>query len=227
MRNADWTPEIREFDGVEMVLVPSGCFMMGSNDGDDDEQPVHEQCFDEPYWIDRYEVTQGDFARLGGVQAEDSRFDGANRPVELITWFEARDFCELRGGRLPTEREWEYAARGPDGLVYPWGDTWDENRVVWDGNSGNQTASVGSRPDGVSWVGAEDMSGNVWEWVSSVYRDYPYGANSEDLSGDGERYMLRGGSWLFNNPSGLRASDRGRSDPGNYLNYGGFRCARS
>jgi formylglycine-generating enzyme required for sulfatase activity len=218
---------IREFDGVEMVLVPSGCFMMGSDDGKDYEQPVHEQCFDEPFWIDRYEVTQGDFARLGGEQGRDSRFDGANRPVENITWFEARDFCALRGGRLPTEREWEYAARGPDGLVYPWGYTWDANRVVWDGNSGGETASVGSRPDGVSWVGAEDMSGNVWEWVSSVYMDYPYTVNNEDLSGGSERYVLRGGSWNSLSPTLLRASDRNWFNPsGDLVNFG-FRCARS
>jgi formylglycine-generating enzyme required for sulfatase activity len=111
--------------------------------------------------------------------------------------------------------------------VYPWGDTWDENRVVWDGNSGNQTASVGSRPDGVSWVGAEDMSGNVWEWVSSVYVDYPYTANSEDLSGDGERYMLRGGSWFSTETILLRVLTRGITYSDNAINFLGFRCARS
>jgi formylglycine-generating enzyme required for sulfatase activity len=226
-RNADWTPQIREFDGVEMVLVPSGCFMMGSDDGNGDEQPVHEQCFDEPFWIDRYEVTQGDFTRLGGEQEEDSYFDGASRPVEQITWFEARDFCELRGGYLPTEREWEYAARGPDGLAYPWGDIWDADRAIWKSNSSRQTAVIGSRPASASWVGAEDMSGNVWEWVSSVYRDYPYGSHSEDISGDSTFYVLRGGSWFSTETILLRVLTRGITYSDNAINFLGFRCARS
>ncbi|MBC6935116.1 MAG: TIR domain-containing protein [Chloroflexi bacterium] len=103
-RNADWTPVERDFDGVTMVLVPAGCFMMGSNNYDN-EKPVHEQCFDAPFWIDKYEVTQGQFSRLGGSKVIPNAFTGDNRPVENITWFEARDFCELRGMRLPTEAE--------------------------------------------------------------------------------------------------------------------------
>jgi formylglycine-generating enzyme required for sulfatase activity len=225
-RNADWTPQIREFDGVEMVLVPSGCFMMGSNEYSD-EQPVHEQCFDEPFWIDRYEVTQGDFARLGGVQAQGSQFDDQNRPVEQITWFEARDFCALRGGRLPTEREWEYAARGPDGLMYPWGDTWDANRAISRVNSGYQTAPVGSLSGGVSWVGAYDMSGNVYEWVSSVYMDYPYTANNEDLSGSSRGYVLRGASWLKYNSIYFSGSYRVAENSSFKFYNVGLRCARS
>jgi iron(II)-dependent oxidoreductase len=99
--------------------------------------------------------------------------------------------------------------------------------VVWDGNSGGETASVGSRPDGVSWVGAEDMSGNVWEWVSSVYRAYPYGANSEELSGDGGYYVLRGGSWFTGYSTSFRASFRYWAFPFNLDIFLGFRCARS
>src|SRR3972149_5664161 len=97
-RNTDWQPYERDFEGVTMVLAPAECFMMGSED-DSDEQPVHEQCFDAPFWIDRTEVTQADFARLGGVNDNGNCFDGDNRPVECITWFEARDFCALRSAR--------------------------------------------------------------------------------------------------------------------------------
>src|SRR5690606_21843483 len=103
-----------------MVLVPAGCFRMGTN-VNTNERPVHDQCFDQPFWMDKYEVTQAHFRRLGGTQANSFAFPGINLPVENITWNEAQDFCELRGGSLPSEAEWEYAARGPDGLVYPWG----------------------------------------------------------------------------------------------------------
>ncbi|MCU0463837.1 MAG: SUMF1/EgtB/PvdO family nonheme iron enzyme, partial [Anaerolineae bacterium] len=165
-RNDDWTPVEREVDGVVMVLVPAGCFMMGSTIGDSDERPVHETCIEKPFWLDKTEVTQAQFAANGGMKANSNAFNGDNRPVEQITWFEAEAYCrEQRGGRLPTEAEWEFAARGPDGLVYPWGYEFIAENVVYSQNSNRQTAEVGSRPGGESWVGALDLSGNVWEWV--------------------------------------------------------------
>jgi formylglycine-generating enzyme required for sulfatase activity len=106
-----------------MALVPAGCFPMGSNDGDFDEQPVHQICFDTPFWIDVTEVTNGQFAALSGQAERSSNWTDADRPRETVTWVEADAFCRLRGARLPTEAEWEYAAREPDGLVYPWGNT--------------------------------------------------------------------------------------------------------
>ncbi|HRF94205.1 MAG TPA: formylglycine-generating enzyme family protein, partial [Aggregatilineales bacterium] len=105
-RNQDWIWQEQEFDGVVMVLVPPGCFMMGSTEHSS-QQPVHEQCFDTSFWIDKYEVTQYEFDQFNGKKAELNFFSGGARPVEIITWFEARDYCALRGGRLPTEREWE------------------------------------------------------------------------------------------------------------------------
>jgi formylglycine-generating enzyme required for sulfatase activity len=221
--NAAWTPIVQDFDGVPMMLVPPGCFMMGSNDGDDDEQPAHEQCFDAPFWMDQTEVTQADFARLGGRKANANGFDGDQRPVERITWFEARDFCVLRGMRLPTEREWEYAARGPDALVYPWGNTWTESNAVWSRNSNSQTANVGSRPAGASWTGALDMAGNVWEWTSSLYGDYPYVAAREDENNSSNARVVRGGSF-DNSMNDLRAANRYDVIGGD--NSIGFRCAR-
>jgi formylglycine-generating enzyme required for sulfatase activity len=216
-------------DGVPMVLVPAGCFMMGSTNGGSDEQPVHEQCFDTPFWIDQTEVTQADFERLRGIKASANGFDGAQRPVESITWFEARDYCALRGGRLPTEAEWEYAARGPDGLEYPWGDSWNANNAVWGDNSGGQTANVGNRPAGASWVGALDMSGNVWEWVSSLY--LPYDSRDDREADTGNRTDVfrgvRGGSWSLSITYYLHATNRDRDDPDHWDSLNGVRCARS
>ena len=230
-RNSDWTPVERDFDGVTMVLVPAGCFQMGSDDGGSEERPVHEQCFDQPFWIDKYEVTQAQFARLGGTQADPPWFSGDDRPAELITWFEARDFCALRGGRLPSEAEWEYAARGPDNLVYPWGNIWNEDNAVWNRDISEGTENVGSIPAGISWVGAQDMSGNVWEWTNSLYEDYPYDADDgrERDTGNNTDIMrvLRGGSSLSRNSDSQRAPNRGSNFPDVASVDFGFRCARS
>ena len=145
-------------------------------------------------------------------------------------WFYAVKHCEGRGARLPTEAEWEYAARGPDGLVYPWGNDFVADNVVYSGNSNNQTWDVGSKPDGVSWVGAFDLSGNVWEWVNSLYRSYPYDATDgrvvDGIGDPGSDLVLRGGPWYFG-PLGVRAANRGRDDRGSGYDGYGFRCARS
>lgn len=218
--NAEWTPLIREFNGVEMVFVPVGCFQMGHENGRRDEQPVHEICFDEPFWIDRYEVTNAQFGSPGA-------FQGENRPRENINWFEAQAYCESRGARLPTEAEWEYASRGPDDLLYPWGNELLLDNLVIDRTSNNQTADVGSRPNGVSWVGAYDMAGNVWEWVSSIYRPYPYEENDgrEDMEDTTARRVYRGGlgSYIDDGPS---LAKRFRREPEERDWFIGFRCAR-
>lgn len=225
--NADWTPYTEEIDGVLMALVPAGCFQMGSIDGYDDERPVHEVCFEEPFWIDVYEVTNGQFAVFGGQARYSSNWTETDRPRDRITWPEADAFCRSRGTRLLTEAEWEYAARGPDGLIYPWGNNFAAGNVVYMGNSGEHTWAVGSRPGGASWTGALDLSGNVWEWVSDLYGDYlaerlvnPQGART----GDGR--VLRGGSWINNN-LGLRATYRSWKFPLYLVDINGFRCALS
>jgi formylglycine-generating enzyme required for sulfatase activity len=227
-RNADWTPVERDFDGVTMVLVPPGCFMMGSDDGDADEQPVHQQCFVVPFWIDKTEVTQADFERLGGVKSTPNRFDGAERPVESVTWFEARAFCAIRMARLPTESEWEYTARGPDALTYPWGNTWNTNHAVWNRFDSQGTANVGRISVGRSWVGALDMSGNVLEWVSSLYLTYESPQDQEaDTGASADVYrVLRGGAWISDASPNLRAADRARGVPVNWGDRIGFRCTR-
>lgn len=224
--NDDWTPYEQEFNDVEMVLVPAGCFMMGSDDGNSDEQPVHEQCIEEPFWIDRYEVTNEQFGSIGCSD----RSSDPNQPRNCVTWFDAKDFCEANGGRLPSEKEWEYAARGPDNLVYPWGNTYVAENVIGEDDStygNNTTAPVGSRSDGASWVGAFDMSGNVWEWTSSLYTEsYPYSDAQEDMGNTTSARVLRGGS--FNDTMGnLRSAVRNRNIPDDDLFISGFRCVRS
>lgn len=240
-RNSQWTPVSEVFNGVEMVLVPVGCLVMGNDSEADfwnDSSYVQnvpdgdEQCFDEPFWIDKTEVTQADFYRLGGEKADQSNFVGANRPVDDITWFEARDFCASRGGSLPTESEWEYVARGPEALYFPWGNEWESNNAVWNRNGSEGTANVGSILASASWVGALDMSGNVWEWTLSEYRNYPYDADdgrNNNLDSRDVRRVLRGGSWfaLYDDPEDFRSATRFRDFPFfARLDYG-FRCVLS
>src|SRR5260221_2700674 len=227
-KNSEWTPQLQLFDSVEMALVPPGCFMMGNDNGTANEKPANKQCFDHPFWIDLYLVTNIQFAKFNGKAAVLSKWTGDQRPRDSVNWFEARDFCVGRGKgvRLPTEAEWEYAARGPDALTYPWGNNFvSANGII---NSDNHTADVGSKPDGVSWIGALDMSGNVLEWTSSLYKTYPYnaedGRESNDDTSNGR--VLRGASWqaLFNS---MRSARRDNSTPLNNMPFFGFRFARS
>jgi formylglycine-generating enzyme required for sulfatase activity len=202
------------------MLVPPGCFMMGNDEGRRDERPMHEQCFEAPFWIGQTEVTNGQYGSQGA-------FEGDDRPRENLTWFEARDFCAARGLRLPTEAEWEYAARGPDNLLYPWGSELIEENLVFDRNSGNQTAPVGSRPAGISWVGALDMSGNVLEWMSTIHRPYPYQADDgrEDVADTTAERVQRSG-WGSYIDFGASAPIRFRALPDARDWFVGFRCAQ-
>jgi serine/threonine protein kinase len=222
IENSQWQPVVKTFDKIEMMLVPAGCFMMGSFDGRPNEIPPQNQCFDRPFWIDRTEVTNAQYGSHG-------YWDGPNRPREQVSWFEARTFCSSRGGHLPREAEWEYAARGPSHLIYPWGDTFDGNNLTYGTNSSGQTENVGFRAGGVSWVGAMDMSGNVYEWTNSLNVPYPYNAddeheNSTDATSD---RIMRGGSWMNSGSRDLRGALRVGQAPDATVRSTGFRCARS
>jgi iron(II)-dependent oxidoreductase len=219
-QNDDWVVVSQTVNGVEMVKVPRGCFTMGHHLGRRDEQPEHHICFEKPFWIDRYEVTNTQFGAAGA-------FAGDLHPRENLTWAEAYEFCLGRGARLPSEAEWEYAARGPDSWLYPWGNRLIDANLVFDRNSNSQTAPVGSRPGGVSWVGAYDLAGNVWEWVSSLYRPYPYDATDgrEDPTNRSEWRVFRGGlgSYIDFGPS---SATRFRAYPDQRDWFIGFRCAK-
>jgi formylglycine-generating enzyme required for sulfatase activity len=189
-----WTEPVT---GMEFVWVPGGCYQMGSYDGDNDERPVHEVCVD-GFWMGKYEVTQVQWERVMGNNP--SRFKkGNNYPVERVSWHDAKEFIRKlnTGGfkfRLPTEAEWEYAARsGGKREMYSGGN--DVNRVAWYvGNSGMTTHSVGTKA--ANGLGLYDMSGNVWEWCEDSYGDYSSGSvtNPRGPYQDGFR-VLRGGSW--------------------------------
>ncbi|MBN1428316.1 MAG: SUMF1/EgtB/PvdO family nonheme iron enzyme [Anaerolineae bacterium] len=218
--NKDWTPRSQEFNGVIMMLVPAGSFQMGNEQGQPNEKGGEREYIEQPFWLDRTEVTNAQFGSSG-------KFPGDNRPRDSVNWFQASQHCENRGARLPTEVEWEYAARGPDGLIYPWGNGFTTTKSINSANPDNQTADVGSKPDGVSWVGALDMSGNLWEWVSTIYQPYPYNPSDgrENAIDRFSERVLRGASW--GNPvTDGRASFRFKDRPSNSSFYFGFRCAR-
>jgi formylglycine-generating enzyme required for sulfatase activity/tRNA A-37 threonylcarbamoyl transferase component Bud32 len=269
--NAEWIPYTEEINLAEMALVPAGCFMMGSDGSGRDERPVHEVCFDEPFWIDVYEVTSIWFASYlneMGDQTEDGSEEWfsayyrgiderggtwiveeeyEDHPVIRVTWDSAAAYCEWRGARLPTEAEWEYAARGPDGLVFPWGNEFDcslgnfddetqeDSYVVKGGVNCDgfaDTAPVGSFPGGASWVGVLDMSGNAWEWMADWYGDGYYSTLPSPITNPtgpdgGTLRVLRGGSWKLNYAFNLRAAYRFGDSPDRTRHSPGFRCARS
>jgi len=222
------------FDDVAMVTVPAGEFLMGSDDpgADPDEQPAS-KTFVDRFQIDRVEVTNARYHRcveagacsrpIGASSYPDSR--KADYPVSPLSWQQALAYCRWAGKRLPTEAEWEKAARGPDGRRYPWGDEFDSRRVSTDRTHG--ASRVGSYPAGASPYGALDMAGNVWEWTSSLFRPYPYRADDgrEDQNAQGSR-VNRGGSWFYGPPH-LRASYRATANEGyRRTDDLGVRCAK-
>ncbi len=221
-RNRDWKVQTDVFDGVEMALVPPGCFKMGSINAQA-ERPIHEVCFTEPFYIDVYEVTNEQFDDKAGVSRRPSFHKGDKLPREFLTWFEAKEFCESREARLPTEAEWEFAARGPDSLKFTWGEEFDANALIY---NSRRPAEVGSAPGGESWVGAQDLIGNVWEWTSSLYKPYPYKATDgrENAKDKRSERVLRGGS--FANFRFTTASIRAFSPPDTIFSNYGFRCAK-
>lgn len=217
-----------------MVLVPDGEFLMGSedSDADPDERPAARLRV-EGFWIDRGEVTRGRYescveaaacTRPAGPATYDaSRSDD---PVTIVSWAQAVAYCRWVGKRLPSEAEWEKAARGVDGRRYPWGGPFESERANAGYTAG--TESVGLHPGGVSPYGALGMAGNVWEWTSSLYRPYPYDPHDgrEDPMVRGAR-VNRGGSWYYE-PWYARTTFRATADH-MYRRIGdlGFRCASS
>ena len=232
-----------EVDGMIQVYIPEGVFLMGSADdqpAEADERPQHSVYLD-AFWIDLTEVTNAMYARCvsaGGCREpaqissktrlfyySDSRF--ANYPVIYVSWQDANTYCQWAGRRLPTEAEWEKAARGADGRFFPWGDAPAEsNRLNYNQHVGD-TTPVGSYPTGASSYGVLDMAGNVAEWVADWY-DASYYAVSTAVNplgpGSGQYRVLRGGSW-FSPEQVVRAVYRLWNLPDLGYDSSGFRCA--
>lgn len=257
-----------------MIRIPGGSFYMGSDDDLPLEKPAHQVVLD-PYCIDEFEVTVeaykacsdgGRCKRAGTTNEWEGIKDGerkafdplcnvrepgarAKHPINCVDWDMADKFCREQGGRLPTEAEWEFAARGPDGRKYPWGDEdpgadrlnacgkecvdWGAKNAIpekamYDADDGfANTAPVGSFPKGASRYGVQDVVGNVWEWVADFYA--PYGKEEQKSPKGpetGEQRVIRGGGWNGSVASWVRPTFRYRDVPGK-RSYGiGFRCAK-
>ncbi|GJM40559.1 MAG: hypothetical protein DHS20C20_08410 [Ardenticatenaceae bacterium] len=261
----------REQDGMEMVLIPAGTFLMGAVEGDfsagPDERPQHEVTLPQ-FYMDRYEVSVEQYAaflnrigayeracngvdcawpqELAGYTSYLSRQDigdgsvqffastgFANYPINHVSWFGAQLYCESVGARLPTEAEWEYAARGTDGRIYPWGNNTPDpmgDLAVFQSDSYENMKPVDALPNGASPFGIYGMAGSLWEWTGDWY-DENYYAESElnDPTGPetGFTRVIRGGAWPFNNQADrIRVSNRNSLSPDFISSAVGFRCAR-
>ena len=226
-----------EQDGMILIYVPAGVFSMGNDSGWEEEKPVHRVEL-EAVWIDQTEITNAMYAKCVEAGAcsppsNTTHFRAAtyvDHPVVYVSWHDASQYCTWAGRRLPTEAEWEKAARGRDELVFPWGDTIDCSLAnYWGGENGcvGDTTPVGNYPEGASPYGALDMTGNVLEWVSTLFAKYPYDSTDgrEDPNESGSR-VLRGGSWNVT-AEFTRGSRRDWYNPVVKRNYVGFRCAVS
>jgi len=227
-------PQTRSADDMAMVYGPGGAFQMGSSAGDpvayDNELPQHTVTLD-AFWIDQTEVTNAQYALCvadgncdKSSYAGNNDYNGDDQPVVGVSWYDAVDYCAWAGAQLPTEAQWEYAARGPDGYIYPWGNDAPTCELAQFGGCPGDAVPVGSLPDGASWCNALDMAGNVGEWMADWYGDYPSGAQTNPTGPtEGGYRVLRGGSF-FGSESGVRASNRDSLTPDFRYGLIGFRC---
>jgi formylglycine-generating enzyme required for sulfatase activity len=213
------------------------------------ETPQHPVTLDD-YWIDQTEVINAQFQECvaaGVCQTPTACGEGdslsldsskVDHPVVCVDWYSSQTYCDWAGARLPTEAEWEYASRGPDSTIYPWGETFDGEKLNYcdascdqrhadegynDGHPG--TASVGSYPQGASWIGALDLAGNVFEWTADWMGPYSEEILNNPLGpGAGSEKILRGSSWFYH-PARARGAARDSAPPEMRLDYLGFRCA--
>lgn len=259
---------IRSHDGMPQVFVPAGEFEMGSSHLEG-AQPRHRVALD-AFWLDRTEVTNAMFSAFlneRGNQVEEGvswlepgaghrgivyghiQEDGGvflpepgyeDHPAIEVSWYGAAAYCAWAGGRLPTEAEWAYAARGPESWAYPWGDTFDGSlanycdrhctydwRDLHSDDGFAEWTAVGSYPGGASWCGALDMAGNVWEWVADWWAedhdrspaDNPLGPESGTLR------VARGSSWFDEGREANLARRKGLTPSSYRMHWIGFRCA--
>jgi formylglycine-generating enzyme required for sulfatase activity len=243
-------------DQMVLVYIPAGEFRMGSSRADDsqafeEELPQHIVYLGD-YWIDKTEVTNAQYAmcvasgactppanKYSSTRAsyyDDSQY--ADYPVIFVSWSQAAAYCAWAGRRLPTEAEWEKAARGSTGHIYPWGNTFDGTlanscdvncSLPWKGQYDDgyiETSPVGAYPDGAGMYGILDMAGNVYEWVADWYGPYSRDRQVNPTGPDaGLDKTMRGGSW-GDDPAHIRSAIRSQINPDNWLDFIGFRCAR-
>ncbi|MBM3472658.1 MAG: formylglycine-generating enzyme family protein [Armatimonadetes bacterium] len=205
--------------GIELVWVPGGAFRMGSKEGCKDEEPAHRVELD-GFWIGRTEVTVKQWRAVTGSVLGPDNDQGEDHPIVDVSWEECGKFGQKAGLALPTEAQWEYAARGPEGSEYPWGDWWAATlcRSAETRRRHSKTAPVGSFPKGASWCGALDMAGNVAEWCRDWYDKGFYETrearhrNPECTDKQSGNRVLRGGSW-FNYADTCRSAARAFNFP--------------
>jgi formylglycine-generating enzyme required for sulfatase activity len=239
---------VRISDGKVMVLVPGGEFLMGSPENDSEaasnevpQRPVYLDSF----WIDKTEVNNAQYQLCQSAGdctpsvEKRSSFLGGLLPVVGVDWMQATAYCRWAGGRLPSEAEWEKAARGIDARIYPWGNVFDGNRLNYcdrncvadwrdfEGDDGYRyTAPVGAFLEGASPYGVLNMSGNVWEWTADWYDEAAYQVGPDrNPTGpqSGQQRVIRGGSWLYGGRN-VRVTRRQKELPSYRYDNIGFRC---
>ncbi|HCK11136.1 MAG: hypothetical protein CME21_05640 [Gemmatimonadetes bacterium] len=212
------------------VLIPGGEYRMGDSQGKD--RPVHKVHVDS-FYIDKYELTNAEYrvyleqtSKPAPKYWENAKYNGSDQPVVGVTWEEAMNYCQWAGKRLPTEAEWELAARGRDGTLYPWGDVQSLPATNTRESKEGRPQPVGSYAAGISSTGLYDMSGNVWEWTydwydKDYYQDSPY--SNPRGPDSGKEKVIRGGGW---NISMVDMAFRRPEKPSQRYSALGFRCAR-
>jgi formylglycine-generating enzyme required for sulfatase activity len=226
--NSLWSPIVQDMNGAAMAYVPSGCFKAGVPNG-----TTPEVCLNS-YWIGVTEVTNADYAECVAAEActppsnrqayDDPTY--SDHPVVFVTWEQAQQYATWFGGTLPSEAQWEYAARGPEGAFFPWGgDDPTCDITVMDGCDG--ISPVGEHPGGIAWVGAFDLAGNVWEWTSDTFDPDYYDTLIDGMfdptaaAVDTDR-TVRGGSWA-DTADNLRSTSRAGRNPNSRFGTVGFR----
>ena len=223
-----------------MVFIKGGCFIMGNDYTQADEKPEHEVCLSD-FYMDKFEITQARWEKVMGFNP--SKFSGPDLPVEQVNYHDIQKFIKKSGGncRLPSEAEWEYAARGGADTRYFWGNMANEDYIWYEENSKKSTQPVGSKAP--NQFGLYDMMGNVWEWVDDWYEPYYKMRTKDNPTGPatGESKVVRGGSF-YSSAGALRITNRIWLHPKNKVfpkvttygqimnevfNYIGFRCAKS